>query len=201
MRTFYMLIFYLLILGPIIIGFTGARASAEEVEEKAHTPIDYEEYTIGLGDVLEINVWDEPKVSREQKVRLDGRITLPLIGDVEAAGITPMQLSDVITDELSQFITAPEVTVTVLSQTHHKYYVIGEVQNTGEYQLEKDLTLLQVLAKVKGFTEWADKDSIILLRRDKDEEKIIHFNYEEVIEAKNQEQNIFIQANDTIIVP
>ncbi|WP_461833516.1 polysaccharide biosynthesis/export family protein [Desulfothermus sp.] len=156
-------------------------------------------YRIGKGDVLEINVWKEKDLTRVVKVRTDGRISLPLLDDVMAEGLTPIELKKKIEKKLSQFITSPFVTV-IVNEENNKFYMVGEVNKVGEYDLTKDLTILQAIAIAGGFTEWANKDNIILLRYKDGKEIRYKISYKDIVSGKAPEQNYFIQRNDTIIV-
>ena len=158
-------------------------------------------YKIGNGDVLEIHVWKEPDLSTETFVRMDGMISLPLLNDVSAAGRTPMQLKEGIEKGLKEFVENSTVTVIVKEPTSQKFYILGEVARTGEYPLIKDLTVLQAFALAGGFTEWASKKEIILLRHEDGKDKIIRVNYKNIVKGKDFSQNILIKADDTIIVP
>ncbi len=159
-------------------------------------------YKIGSGDILEIITWKEPDFSREAiLVRLDGKITFPLLDDVQAAGQTPMQLKAEIESGLTDFVESPVVTVTVMNPLSQKFYILGEVARTGEYQLVKKLSVLQAFALAGGFTEWASKKEIILFRHEDGKEKIIRINYKNIVKGKDFSQNILIKADDTIIVP
>ena len=160
-----------------------------------------EKYLIGKGDVLEVNVWKEENLTRTLKVRVDGKISLPLLDDIQAAGRTPMELKKDIVKRLSKFIEGPEVTIIVNAQVSQQFYVIGEIAGTGAYPLDKELTLVQAIAQVGGFTEWADRDEIILLRRGQEGDKRIIIDFEEIIEGKSSGQNIVLQKDDAIIVP
>ena len=159
-------------------------------------------YRIGSGDLLEIVTWKEPDFSREDVlVRTDGKITFPLLNDVQAAGKTPLELKEAIENGLKDYVSTPVVTVTVSNPQSQRFYILGEVMNTGEYTLIKELTVLQAFALSGGFTEWASKDEIILFRKVDGREKIIRINYKEIVKGENIEQNITIIADDTIIVP
>jgi polysaccharide export outer membrane protein len=160
------------------------------------------EYLIGAGDVLEISTWKEPDLSRKEVlVRVDGRISFPLLSDIPASGMTPVQLTATIQKGLANYITAPVVTVTVIKPGSQKVYILGEVVKTGEYDLTKDLTVLQAFALAGGFTQWASKNEIILMRKEGDKEKIFKINYKDIIRGKDVENNLTLQANDTIVVP
>ena len=160
-----------------------------------------EYYVIGKGDVLDIVVWLEPELSRQAKVRLDGRISMPLVDDVMAAGKTPMELKQEITDHLARYIEGPEVTVIVQSQVSNTYYILGEVNSQGEYPMEKNITLLQALARANGFTDWANKRNLFILRQTEDGEKRINLNYREIIRDEAMEQNLLLMPGDTLVVP
>jgi polysaccharide export outer membrane protein len=159
-------------------------------------------YSIGSGDILEIITWKEPNFSKEEVlVRLDGMITFPLINDIQAKGQTPMQVRQDIEEKLKDYMENPIVTVTVRTSGSKYFYILGEVVNTGEYPIVKSLTVLQAFALAGGFTEWASKKEIILMRNEDGKEKIFRVNYKDIIKGKDFSQNIKIQPDDTIIVP
>ena len=159
-------------------------------------------YSIGVGDILEIVTWKEPDFSREEiLVRLDGKISFPLLNDIEAAGLTPIQLKTTIEKRLKEFVSNPSVTVSIRNAASQRFYILGEVVNTGEYPIVKNLTVLQAFAVAGGFTEWASKKEIILFRQVEGREKIIRVNYKDIVKGRNMENNIPIKADDTIVVP
>ena len=159
-------------------------------------------YLIGSGDILEITTWKEVDFTREEiLVRLDGMITFPLINDILAKGRTSMQVKQDIEEKLKDYVESPIVTVTVRTSGSKRFYILGEVVNTGEYPLVKGLTVLQAFALAGGFTEWASKKEIILMRNEDGQEKIFRVNYKDIIKGKDTSQNIKIQPDDTIIVP
>jgi polysaccharide export outer membrane protein len=167
-------------------------------EAKQSTP----EYRIGIGDILEIVTWKEPDFSRgEILVRTDGKISFPLLDDVPAAGLTPSQLKKKIEANLKEYVSTPNVTVTIRNAGSQRFYILGEVVNTGEYPLNKNLTVLQAFALAGGFTEWASKKEIILFRNENGKEKVIRINYKDIVKGKDFRQNVVIKADDTIIVP
>jgi polysaccharide export outer membrane protein len=160
------------------------------------------DYRIGAGDVLEISTWKEAELSRrEVLVRVDGKLSFPLLGDIQAAGVTPVELTETLQKGLKNYVTSPVVTVTVTNPGSQRIYILGEVQRTGEYPLGKSLTVLQAFAIAGGFTQWAAKDEIILLRRESNQEKIYKINYKDIVKGRNVENNLVLQANDTIVVP
>lgn len=159
-------------------------------------------YQIGSGDILEIVTWKEPDLSRESiMVRTDGYISFPLLGDVRAAGLTPTDLKRGIEAGLKSYVSNPEVTVTVVTSGSQRFYILGEVVNTGEYPLVKHLTVLQAFALAGGFTQWASKDEIILLRKENGKDVTIRVDYKSIADGENLSQNVKIKADDTIIVP
>jgi len=159
-------------------------------------------YKIGSGDILEIVTWKEPDFSREEVlVRTDGYISFPLLNDVQAAGLTPTQLKKSLEAGLKSYVSTPEVTVTIVTSGSQRFYILGEVINTGEYPLAKHLTVLQAFAIAGGFTEWASKDEIILMRRENGKDVTIRVDYKDIVKGENLEQNVKIKADDTIIVP
>jgi polysaccharide export outer membrane protein len=159
-------------------------------------PVDPNTYSIGAEDVLEIKVWREPDLSGAVKVRPDGKVTLPLVGDIQAAGLTPMQLRQKAIEAFSQILNAPQVIVQVLSVESKKYYVSGEVGKSGPYSLVTPTTVLEALS-IAGFKEWAKKGSIVVMRGT----ERLKFNYSQVVKGKNLEQNILLQDGDHIYVP
>ena len=186
----------LLIIAPVLFLVLATAAMARQQVSK---PV---EYTIGVGDILDIVTWKEPDFSKEKiLVRLDGKISFPLLDDVQAAGLSPIRLKSNIEARLKEFVASPSVTVSVRNAASQRFYILGEVAHIGEYALVKDLTVLQAFALAGGFTEWASKKEIILFRREGDKEKVIRINYKEIIKGKDFSQNVFIHADDTIIVP
>ena len=169
---------------------------------KKYKWVSVESYKIGSGDILEIITWKEPDFSREQVlVRIDGMITFPLLGDIQASGRTPLQIKNDIETGLKDFVDSPIVTVTVRNPGSQKFYILGEVRKTGEYVLIKHLTVLQAFALAGGFTDWASKKEIILFRKEDGKDKIIRINYKNIVQGKDFSQNIELKADDTIIVP
>ena len=165
------------------------------------TRADSGDYQIGVGDVLNINTWKEDDLSFEQVfVRNDGKITFPLLDDIQAADRSTMELKEIIQKKLSDFVEAPTVTVTLASAGSQKYYILGEVKNVGEYPLVKKLTVVQAFALAQGFTEWASKDEIILFRRQQGKDEMIKIDYDDITDG-NLQNDIQLRADDIIIVP
>jgi polysaccharide export outer membrane protein len=194
--------FMLAILVPMVVLFTGPCAVAQEKEPSVEPGAGQSVYRIGGGDVLEITTWKEPDFSREAVlVRLDGKITFPLLDDIQAQGRTPAQVKAEIEEKLAAYIEGPIVTVTVRDPASKKFYILGEVVRTGEYPLVKNLSVLQAFALAGGFTEWASKREIILLRSEGGRDKLFRVNYKNIVKGDDFSQNIKIQPDDTIIVP
>ena len=156
---------------------------------------------IGNDDVLAINVWKEPDISRSIPVRSDGKISLPLVGEVQAAGLTPLKLEKDIADKLKNYISEPEVTVMVQQVNSQKFNILGQVTKPGSYVIANSPTVLDAIALAGGFRDFAKKKSIYVLRHGASGESRLPFNYKDVSQGKNMEQNIKLQPGDTIIVP
>ena len=158
-------------------------------------------YKIGPQDVLRIDVWKEPEISRSVPVRPDGKISLPLLNDVQAAGLTAMELANVISEGLKKFINSPQVTVSVSEINSRRVYVTGEVTRPGAFPLLPNMNVLQALTSAGGFTQFARTKSIYVLRTE-DGKQVKHpFNYKDVVNGKKPEDNITLQPGDTIVVP
>ena len=159
------------------------------------------DYLIGAGDVVEIVVWKEPDLSRIVRVRPDGKISLPMVDDIQASQSTLLRLKERITEALTGYVDHPAVYVMLQENRSNKIYIIGKVTAPGEYVLERDTTVLQAIATAGGFTEWAKKDNIVILRRGSRRQLRIEFDYDRVISGKDVEQNIFLSPDDVIVVP
>jgi polysaccharide export outer membrane protein len=159
-------------------------------------------YVIGANDVLAINVWKEPDISRSVPVRSDGKISLPLVGELTASGQTPLQLEQEITKRLQNYISEPEVTVIVTDSKSQKVNIMGMVTKPGAYLLTSSTTVLDAIAMAGGFKDFAKQKSIYVLRQAPDgTQKRIPFNYKEVIKGQNPEQNVRLQTGDTVVIP
>jgi len=158
-------------------------------------------YVIGPEDVLDVNVWKEPDMTRVVPVRPDGKITLPLINDVQAAGSTPQQLASAVTERLHKFLTEPQVTVIVTQINSQRVFVVGEVLRAGAFPLVPGTTVLQALASAGGFTTFANVKKIHVMRTVNGKHIEIPFNYREVLKGDNPDQNIKLEPGDTVVVP
>jgi polysaccharide biosynthesis/export protein len=158
-------------------------------------------YIIGAQDVLDVSVWKEPEVSRVVPVRPDGKISLPLLNDVQAAGLTPSQLAAQITVSLKKFVTSPQVTVIVTTINSQRIYIIGEVTRPGAFPMLPGMNVLQGLSSAGGFTQFAKTKGIYVLRMENGKQQKYPVNYKDVVSGKHPEQDISLKAGDTIVVP
>ena len=158
-------------------------------------------YLIGEEDVLNVSVWKEPEVTRTVPVRPDGKISLPLLNDVQAAGLTPPQLAMLITEKLRKFMAEPQVTVIVTTINSRRVYILGEVNRAGAFPLLPGMNILQALSSAGGFTPFAKQKDIYVLREENGQQLRFPFNYKEVIKGKRPEQNVVLKPGDTIVVP
>src|SRR5215469_7043362 len=165
---------------------------------KAHD----DSFVIGNDDVLSVNVWKEPEISKSVPVRSDGKISLPLVGEVQAAGSTPLKLEEEIAAKLKNFISEPEVTVIVQQVNSQKFNILGQVNKPGSYPLTNSPTVLDAIAVAGGFRDFAKQKSIYVLRQNPDgTETRMPFNYKDVVKGHNVAQNVRLQPRDTIVVP
>jgi polysaccharide export outer membrane protein len=182
---------------PVSASVQSPATSADKPADKPHD----NSFVIGNDDVLAINVWKEPDISRSIPVRSDGKISLPLVGEVQAAGLTPMKLEKDIAGKLKNYISEPEVTVIVQQVNSQKFNILGQVARPGSYGIANSTTVLDAIALAGGFRDFAKKKSIYVLRQGGSGESRIPFNYKDVSQGKNMSQNIKLQPGDTIIVP
>lgn len=173
-------------------------AQSDPAAEKpvASAPVDPKSYIIGAEDVLSIRVWREPELSQNVVVRPDGKITLPLVGDIDAAGLTPEALTVRVTEALGKVLNKPEVMVAVVNVQSKRYFMSGKVSRSGPTPLVTPTTILQALS-MAGLNEWANTKKIVIMRGT----QRLRFNYNDVIKGKNLEQNIYLQDGDHIFVP
>ena len=157
-------------------------------------------YVIGPDDTLAVNVWKEPDLTATLPVRADGMISLPLLNDVQASGLTPMQLASSITEKLKKFVADPRVTVTVTQMNSQRVYVTGEVSHSGPMPLTPDMTVLQALSSA-GFTQFANTKGIYVLRNENGAQKKYPVNYKKLIKGEDSASNILLKPGDTIVVP
>jgi polysaccharide export outer membrane protein len=176
-------------------------STAKPLAQSGSKPHD-NSFVIGNDDVLSVNVWKEPDLSRSIPVRSDGKISLPLVGELQAAGRTPLQLEQDIAIKLRNFITEPEVTIMVQQINSEKFNILGQVAKPGSYSLAVAPTVIDAIAAAGGFRDFAKEKAIYILRRTPDgRQSRIGFNYKDFIKGKNPNQNVKIEPNDTIVVP
>jgi polysaccharide export outer membrane protein len=181
----------------------GASSAAPEKQVKQLPPAAPEvpsDYVIGADDTLHVSVWKENDMNVTLPVRPDGKISLPLLNDVQAAGMTPMQLAASITEKLKKYISDPRVTVTVTAMNSQRIYVLGEVLHTGAMALLPHMTVLQALSSA-GFTQFANLKAVYLLRNENGHQVKMRFNYKDAIKGRGDQQNIVLKPGDTIVVP
>jgi polysaccharide export outer membrane protein len=176
-------------------------SAAVEPPAAVKAATDDPDYVIGADDQLNISVWNEPNISRTVPVRPDGKISLPLINDVQATGLTPMQLAMSIAEKLKKFLADPQVTVIVTGINSRRFYIVGEMNRAGAFPLLPNMTVLQALSSAGGFTQFANQKSIYVLRILEGKSVKFPFNYKEVIKGNHPEQNIVLKPGDTIVVP
>ena len=159
------------------------------------------DYLIGADDVLDVNVWKEQELTRTLQVRPDGKISMPLLNDVQAAGLTPTQLAQAITDKLKKYLTAPQVTVMVTQINSQRVYVTGEVTRPGAYPVLPGMTILQAISSAGGLTPFANSKKIFLMRNENGVQAKYPFAYKEVLDGRRADENLKVKAGDTIVVP
>lgn len=158
-------------------------------------------YVVEPGDVLEVFVWKEEDLSRKVLVRPDGYISFPLVQDLQAAGVTPVDLKKSIEERLKEFVAAPNVTVIVDSIRSYTIFVVGKVQKPGEYTREQPVSVLQSISLAGGFQEYADRGGITVFRNTAQGNVVFKFNYDDVVRGKNPSQNITLQSGDVVVIP
>ncbi|NWG02983.1 MAG: polysaccharide biosynthesis/export family protein [Syntrophaceae bacterium] len=202
-KTVYIGLFGLLvflIFAPIVFSQADKEVMVKK-QAQAEVPADSDQYIIGAEDVLYIHVWREDALSRTVPVRMDGNISLPIIQEIKAAGLTPLQLKEALTLKLKEFIETPTVSVTVMEANSFKVFVTGQVRTPGVYRLRSETTVLQIIPMAGGFTDWANQKKILILRKENGKEKRIIVNYKKIMQGGDPGSNIVLKAGDTIIVP
>ena len=176
-----------------------AKAAGPAQKARADVAADSDTYIIGPEDVLDIHVWREDNLSlKKVPVRIDGKISMPLVDDIQAAGLTPLQLKNALTDRLKGFVDNPTVTVTVIESNSFKVYVSGEVKNPGIHNIRSEVTLVKLISLVGGFTEWANKRNILIITKENGKEKRITANYNRIIDG--DDPDVLIKRGDMVIV-
>jgi polysaccharide biosynthesis/export protein len=191
---------------PVLLVGVAALTGAEEIQAEQARPTRPSAtqarapgaYAIGPGDVLQIIVWKEPDLTRDVTVRFDGMITVPLLGDVQAAGRTPGQLAESVSKGLERYVEVPKVTVAVGQANSARFYVVGQVGKSGEFPLSGRTTVLQGLALAGGFKDFAKLEGIVVVRQD---QTVVPVNYKRIADGRDSSQNIVLAPGDTIVVP
>jgi len=174
---------------------------SQEKQGTTGRPVDNPDYVIGPEDVLYIQVWKEEGLTKTVPVRSDGMISLPLINEVQASGLTPLQLRDLLTEKFKNFVDNPTVTVVVTEANSFKVFVSGQVRTPGVYRLRSETTLLQIISLAGDFTNEANPKKIVIIRREQGKDKRLEINYSEIVDGSNPGSNYVLKAGDTIIVP
>jgi len=196
-----------LVATPVILALAGAGLGSAAVpaeEPGSRLTPEQADYRIGPEDVLDIAAWNNAAISRTVPVRPDGKISLPLLNDVQAAGLTSMQLRDVLIKKLAEYMPTPEVSVIVREVHSFKVSVLGEVKKPGRHELKSRATVLDALAMAEGLGEFASRGRIVILRPDGNTLKRIPFNYNKVVSANGANgelENFLLQPGDIVVVP
>jgi len=190
---------FLLMLMPVSVFSQQDKDAAPAPKVQGEIAANSDSYIIGPEDVLNIYVWREESLSKTIPVRMDGKISLPLVDDVQASGLTPLQLKEILVSRLKDFIDNPNVSVTVIEANSYKVYVSGQVRNPGVFKLRSETSFLQLMTMTGGFTDWADQKNILIIRKEKDKEIRITANYKKIIEGKASD--FAIKRGDTVIIP
>ena len=170
-------------------------------EAQSEVATDNNQYVIGAEDVLYIHVWKEDAITRTIPVRMDGKISLPLVQEINAAGLTPLQLKEVLTRKLKEFIENPVVSVTVTEANSYKVYVSGQVKTPGVFRLRSETSVAQIIPMAGGFTDWANQKKILIIRNENGREKRITVNYKKILSGSDPSSNVILKTGDAIVVP
>jgi len=180
---------------------TVPKAELQAKQATAQVAADSGTYVIGPEDVLYIYIWKEETLSRTVPVRMDGMISIPLVDDVKAAGLTPLQLKERLLTKLREYVETPDVTVVVTEANSYKVYVQGEVRNPGVVILRTETSLVQLIVKAGGFTDWADKKNITIIRKEGGKDNRIRVNYKKIIDGDEGANDIILKSGDIIVIP
>ncbi len=164
-------------------------------------PVEPAPYVIGVTDMLDIHVWKNPELTTGAMVRTDGKISIPLLDDVQAEGLTPLELKEVITQLLAEFVSAPDVTVVVAQMNHRTVSIVGAVGRNAQFPLRRHTRVLDAIALAGGFSAWAKTHRVRILRPTPDGISEYRFNYRAFLAGKAPESNLLLEPGDTIVVP
>jgi polysaccharide export outer membrane protein len=187
--------------GPNAAAQSRAASGATAAPERADTSAVPPGYVIGPDDVLEVSFWKDADLSREVVVRPDGKIALPLLNDVQAAGLTPEQLRDAVLQEAKRFVEDPNPSVVVKAINSRKVFITGQVAKPGAYPLNGEMSVMQLIALAGGLTEFAKAKDIVVMRHEAGQPVAYAFNYKEIVQRKRLAQNIALRPGDTVVVP
>ncbi len=189
----------LLLLLPPAAYAQGEKEALSQKQAQGEVIADSSQYVIGPEDTLYVHVWKEETLSRTVPVRIDGKISLPLIDEIQAAGLTPLQLKENLIKRFRDFVDIPNVSVIVMEANSFKVFVSGQVKLPGVIRLRSETSILQVIPMVGGFTDWANEKKILVIRKEGSKEKRITINYKRIVSGKDP--NFILRSGDTIIVP
>jgi polysaccharide biosynthesis/export protein len=178
-----------------------SQETLKNIQSKAAVAADSDSYIIGPEDVLYIYVWKEDNLSRTVPVRMDGMISIPLVDDIKAAGMTPLQLKEVLLAKLREFVETPDVTVIVSEANSYRVYVQGEVKNPGVFRLRSETTLVQLIIMAGGFTDWANQKKITIMRKEGGKDSRIMVNYKKIMDGDSDAKDVVLKSGDIIIIP
>lgn len=188
----------ILMLACPLASFGQDKTKETKKSESPQVAADSDQYIIGPEDILYIHIWKEEAMTKTVPVRMDGKISLPLLDDIRAEGLTPLQLKEAIINKLKEKMENPTVSVTVMEANSFKVFVIGEVKNPGVVRLRSKTTFLQLVTMVGGFSEWADQKKILLIRQEKGADKRLYLNYKKIVSG--DEADMELQRGDRIVV-
>jgi len=189
----------LLLLLPLAAYAQGEKDALSQKQAQGEVIADSSQYVIGPEDSLYVHVWKEETLSRTVPVRIDGKISLPLIDEIQAAGLTPLQLKENLIKRFRDFVDIPNVSVIVMEANSFKVFVSGQVKTPGVIRLRSETSILQLIPMVGGFTDWANKRKLLVVRKEGGQEKRITINYNRIVDGKDP--NFVVRSGDTIIVP
>jgi polysaccharide export outer membrane protein len=167
-------------------------------QQQAEIPADSDSYVIGAEDVLYVHVWKEETLTKQVTVRMDGKISLPLIDEIQAAGLTPLKLKEVLTKRLEEFVDSPNVSVIVMEANSFKVFISGQIKTPGVYRLRSETSLAQIISMAGGFADWANQSKIIIIRKEDGKEKRITVDYKKIVKGTDLSLNLTLKAGDTI---
>jgi polysaccharide export outer membrane protein len=178
-----------------------SKETLKKVQSRAAVAADSGSYVIGPEDVLFIYVWKEEQLTKTVPVRMDGVISIPLVDDIKAAGMTPLQLKDVLTQKFEEYVDSPDVTVVVMEANSFKVYLQGEVKKPGVIRLRTETSLMQLIIMAEGFTDWANQKKITVIRKEGGKDTRIVVNYKKIVDGDDGAKDVILKSGDIIIVP